>query len=105
MRKEHSQISSHLDGKVDVPGRVDQVQHVVLTIAGAVVQPHGLGLEGDAAFTLDVHGLEVLRLHLPRLNGTGHLQDAVRDGRLAMVDVRDDAEIADVFGLHVDLGV
>ncbi len=47
-------------------------------------------LDGDAALALQIHGIEDLRLHLPRLQGAGELQEAIRECRLAMVDVRDD---------------
>ena len=48
-------------------GRVDQVEDVVLAVAGRVVQPHRLRLDGDAALALDVHGIEHLRRHLARI--------------------------------------
>ena len=44
-----------LVGEIDVPGRVDQVEHIVLAVARAVGEPHGLRLDGDAAFALDIH--------------------------------------------------
>ena len=44
-----------LVGEVDVAGRVDQVEDVVLAVARAVVEPHGLRLDGDAALALDIH--------------------------------------------------
>ena len=46
-----------LIGEIDVAGRVDQVEHVVLAVARAVIEPHGLRLDGDAALALDVHGI------------------------------------------------
>ena len=60
------QRAADLIGEVDVAGRVHQVQHIVLAVVGAVVEPHGLGLDGDAALALDVHGVEHLLLHLAR---------------------------------------
>ena len=41
-------------------GRVDQVEDVILAVAGAVFEPHRLRLDGDAALALDVHGIEHL---------------------------------------------
>ena len=52
-------------------------------------------LDGDAALALEVHRVEHLRLHLARLEGAGDLEKAVGQRRLAVVDVRDDREIAD----------
>ena len=45
----------HLIGEIDVPGRVDQVEDVVLAVGRLVAQPDGLRLDGDAALALDVH--------------------------------------------------
>src|SRR5690606_1978319 len=42
----------------DVSRRVDQVQVVRLTVAGLVVQPHGVRLEGNATLPLEVHAVE-----------------------------------------------
>ena len=58
-------------------------------------------LDGDAALALEIHRVEDLRLHLARLQGAGDLEKAVRQRRLAVVDVRDDREVSDVLGIHV----
>ncbi len=58
-------------------------------------QPDRLALDRDAALALDVHAVEVLRAHLPRVDDAGELQHAVGQRRLAVVDVGDDAEVAD----------
>ncbi len=88
-----------LVGEVDVPGGVDHVEDVgvALTLArgGCPGQPDRLGLDRDAALTLDVHAVEVLGAHLPLVDHTGDLEHPVGKGRLAVVDVRDDAEVAD----------
>ena len=49
-----------LVGEIDVAGRVDQVEDVVLAVARPVVEAHGLRLDGDAALALDVHRVEHL---------------------------------------------
>jgi hypothetical protein len=82
-----------------VPGRVDQVQVVRL----AVVLPehaHGLRLDRDPALALDVHGVEQLVAHLALGHRVGDLEDAVGERRLAVVDVRDDREVADAGLVH-----
>ena len=86
----------HLVGEVDVAGRVDQVQLVVLAVLRAVGEAHGLRLDGDAALALDVHGVEHLLLHLARFQPAGHLDQPVGERRFAVVDMGDDREIADV---------
>ena len=90
------QRARHLVREVDVPGRVDQVQLVAL--------PHdadGLRLDRDAALALEIHRVEQLLAHLPARDGVGHLEDAVGQRRLAVVDVRDDREVADLALIHV----
>ncbi len=55
-----------------------------------------LRLDGDAALALDVHAVEVLSAHRALLDDAGELQHPVRESRLAVVDVRDDAEVPDL---------
>ena len=54
----------------------------------------------DAALALEVHRVEQLVVHLARGDGARDLQDAVGERRLAMIDVGDDAEVADESGVH-----
>src|SRR5262249_29577918 len=86
-----------LVGEIDVPWSVDQVEDVVLAVARAVIEPHGLRLDGDAAFALDVHGIEDLLHHLALGETAGRLDQPVGQRRLAVVDMRDDGEVADIF--------
>ena len=92
--------SRHLVGEIDVPRRVDEVEHVLLAVVRRVVEADGMRLDRDAALALEVHRVEHLRLHLARLQGAGDFEEAIGQRRLAVVDVRDDREIADVGGIH-----
>src|SRR5690606_1797854 len=67
--------------------------------AGTTRHPTRLALDREAALALEVHADEILRAHLALLDDTCQLQHPVREGRLAMVDVRDDAEVADDRGI------
>ena len=87
-------------GKIHVAGRVDQVELVGLAVLRRVHHADGVGLDGDAAFAFEVHGVEDLGLHLARGERAGEFQQAVGERGLAVVDVRDDREIADVLGIH-----
>ena len=85
--------TAHLVREVDVTGSVDHVERV----RPAVQLPrhaHGLALDGDPAFTLDVHAVEVLRAHVAVRDHAGDLQHAVGERRFAVIDVSDDAEVA-----------
>ena len=88
------QRPGHLVGEVDVAGGVDHVERVGLAVE-LPGHAHGLTLDGDAALALDVHAIEVLGAHVAVADDSGHLQHAVGQGRFAVVDVGDDAEVAD----------
>ena len=83
-----------LVGEVDVARCVDEVQLVIDAVPGAVAQRHALRLDGDAALALEVHRVEDLLLHFALLQAAAHLDQAVGQGRFAVVDVGDDREIA-----------
>ena len=70
----------HLIGEIDMARRVDQVQLVELAVLGAIVEAHGLRLDGDAALALDIHGIEHLLLHLPRGEARRRAESAGRRG-------------------------
>ena len=90
------EAAADLVGEVDVARRVDEVELVGLPVVGVVHHADGVGLDRDAALALDVHRVEQLRLHVALLHRVGELEDAVGDGRLAVVDVRNDREVADM---------
>ena len=93
----------HLVREVHVARRVDQVQNVGVSVLGRVGQADRVRLDRDAPLLLEVHAVEQLGLHLPRLHGAGQLEEPVRERRLAMVDVRDHGEVADEARIHGDL--
>merc|ERR1711965_1004631 len=77
-------------------GRVDEVELVGLTVTGGVVERHALRLDGDAAFALQIHGIQHLLLELAVGQPAANLNEAVRQGGFAVINVRDDGEIANV---------
>jgi len=88
-------------GEIDVPGRIDQVEVVGPAVSRGVLQRGGLGLDRDAALALEIHGVEDLFRHLAFSQAAAALDETVGQGRLAVVDVRDDRKIADM--LHSGL--
>jgi hypothetical protein len=82
-----------------VARRVDQVELVALPL-----HAHGLSLDRDPALPLEVHRIEDLLAHLTSGDGLRHLEDAVGERRLAVVDVRDDREVADAVLVHAKSG-
>ena len=95
-----SQRARHFIAEVDVSGGVDQVELIGLAVVRLVHHAHGVGLDGDAALALQVHGIEHLRLHLARGERAGEFQQSVGERGLAVIDVRDDREVADVIRIH-----
>ena len=81
-------------------GRIDQVELVVLAIGGTVGHAHGLGLDRDALFAFEVHGVEHLLLHVALGERAGALEQAVSQGRLTVVDVGDDDKVPYVRLVH-----
>jgi hypothetical protein len=88
---EHAQRTLHLDGEVDVAGRVDDVEALVLPERG------GRGRRnGDAALLLLLHPIHRRGafVHLPDLVAlAGVIEDPLGRRRLARIDVGHDAEV------------
>ena len=83
-------------------GRVDEVELIFLAVVRDVLHAHRVRLDGDAALALQVHGVEHLLLHLARRERSRELEQTVGQRALAVVDVGDDGEIADVRAIHRD---
>jgi hypothetical protein len=109
------QAAGDLVAEVDVAGGVDEVEDVlripVAEVPGDRVTAAGpgkadrLALDCDAALALDVHPVQVLGTHLPALHHAGKLQHPVRQCRLTVIDVGDDAEVPDHRLLGAGFGV
>jgi len=56
-----------------------------------------LRLDGDATFAFQFHFIKVLVFFLAVADHAGEFENAVGQGRLAMVDMGDDAEITYIF--------
>ena len=83
-----------LVGEVDVAGRVDEVEAVGQAVLRRVLEAHGAGLDRDALLALEVHRVEDLARHLPRIDRVGQLEQPVGERGLAVIDVGDDREVA-----------
>ena len=49
------EAAGHLVCEIHVAGGVDQIEHIVAPVTSLIGQPHRLALDGDPAFTLDIH--------------------------------------------------
>ena len=82
--------------EIDVSGRVDQVELVLLAVARSIVERNRVHANRDAALALEVHRVERLLFEVSRRDGARDLEQPVGERRLAVIDVRDDAEVANV---------
>ena len=80
-----------------MPRRIHQIEDVILTVTGAIVEPYRLGLDGDTPFALDIHIVEHLFLHLTLAKSAAKLDKAVSKSRFAVINMGNDRKIADVF--------
>ena len=83
--------------EIHVPGCIDQIECVVLSVLRRVLHLDGVQLDRDPSFLLQVHVVEHLVDDKVALcDRAGQLQQAIRKRGFAMVDVRDDAEISKI---------
>jgi hypothetical protein len=75
---------------------VDQIKYIVLIIK-TIIHLNGMALDGDAPFPFQIHIVQGLRLQVPVSNSSCNLQEPIRQGAFAVINVRDDAEIPDMF--------
>jgi hypothetical protein len=57
----------------------------------------GVGFDGDPSFPFQIHIVQQLILLFPRAYRTGKIQQTIRKGAFAMVDMGYDAKISNVF--------
>ena len=86
--------AADLVGEVHMTGGVDEIEFVFLSVVRLVEHAHGMGLDRDAAFLFEIHGVEKLGVdQIARLNGVSRLKQAVRQRGFPVVDVRDDRKV------------
>ncbi len=79
-----------------MPGSVDKIQVVDRSIDCLVAQRGRLGLDGDTALPLQIHGIEDLLFHLTIRQSAAQMDDAISQGGFAVIDMGDYREISDV---------
>ena len=88
------QRAGYLVGKIHMAGGIDQVERIGFAVLRLVVHMHGLALDGNAALTLQLHRVEHLLHHLALFKHARLFQQPVRQRGFAVVDMGNDAEIA-----------
>lgn len=72
---------------------IDKIEDMVL-----VEHAHGLQLDGNTTLTFQVHLVEHLLFHVPGAHCLSHFQHTVSQGGLTVINMSNDAEVAD--GVH-----
>ena len=83
---------------------VDKIELVDLAVTRLIIQSHALGLDSDASFALDIHGIKHLSIHFTGAKATTMLDKTIGKSRLAVVDMGNNGEIADVLEIAQCLG-
>jgi len=94
------QTAADLVLKVHMARGINEVELIGFAVIGLVAHCHGAGLDRDAALLLNVHVIQHLIGHGALVNAVGQLQHTVGQGGFAVVDVGNNAEVADVFAGH-----
>ncbi len=80
--------------------RIDQMEDVVLTVFRMIFQLYDIEFDRDASFSFQIERIQDLILHLSFGNRIGQLQNPISQSRLAVIDMRDDGKIADMFSIQ-----
>ena len=94
------QTAADLVLKVHMARGINEVELIGFAVIGLVAHRHGAGLDRNAALLLNVHIVQHLIGHGALVNAVGQLQHTVGQGGFAVVDVGNNAEVADVFAGH-----
>ena len=79
-----------------MPGGINEVKLIDLPILGGIVEGNALSFDRNASLTFDIHGVEHLLGHFTRRQATADLDQTICQCRFAMIDVRNDREIANM---------
>src|SRR5262249_3175958 len=91
------QTSGNLVAKIDVTGGIDQIEFILLT-AVSMVDGDGVHADRDAPFALEIHGVERLSAIFAGRDRVGLKEELIRERTLAVIDVRNNAKIANKMG-------
>ncbi len=83
-----------------MPRGIHQIEHIFPPVSGAVWYGDRLALDGDPALALDIHVVQDLVVEVTVRDEPGALDEPIRERGLSMVDMGDDAEIADSLGVQ-----
>ena len=89
------QCAAYFIAEIYVTGGIDQVQNVFLP-SYVIVNLNGVALDGDAFFPFQVHIVQYLVHHVAVADGGGDCKQPVCQGTFTVINMGDDAKIADI---------
>ncbi len=92
----------HFVGEIHMTGRIDEIQLIDLAGDRFERERDALRFDGNAPLPLQIHRVEHLSLHLPRIETAAFLDESIRQSRFAMINMSNDGKVADI--LHLGLG-
>jgi hypothetical protein len=95
----------HFVGKVNMAGGIHQVEFIGIAVQGGIGDGYRLALDGDPPFPFYVHVIQYLILKIPVFHQMAFLDEPVRQGGLSVVNVGDNAKIADIRWIRHNLGI
>ena len=80
--------------------RIEQVQPISFTRLTRVTHRDRVCFDCDPSLAFQVHRVEKLVLLVPLVNGSGAFEQPIRQCCFAVIDMRDDAEVARELNRH-----
>ena len=96
-----SKASADFISKVNMSRRINHIQNIFISILCFINQTYRLRFDGNAPFTLDIHIIKYLRLHLPACQYTGFFNHPIRQCGFTMINMCYNAEISDFTLIHI----
>ena len=91
--------AGHFIIKVNMSGRVDQVENILLAVGCAIHRAGRLALDCDTALPLELHRVQNLILHLPLGEQARLLDDAIGERGFSVVNVGNDTKVSDMLSV------
>ena len=79
---------------------VNQIERIGLAVGMVVFHLDSVALDGDTLLAFEVHIIEHLSLHFALIERVSIFEQAVGQGTFAVVDMRDNTEVANIFHIY-----
>jgi hypothetical protein len=83
-----------------MPGRIEQVESILFACLARVTHRDWMRFDRNSALALEVHRIEKLILFVALMDRSRALEQSIRERRLPVIDMRDDAEVSGHLDRH-----